>query len=400
MTSKLTSKEHLAKILSETQATIMEHNSRCVRGSVEVDARLFESMIMELQERRKADSEPDYDIHRDANRYRFLRDKDAFGDEGSPGLAGWDDLAELDMGEFDSAVDARINDSGIALYSIERLPTEGADADIYAELYRLRSEIKGPDGFDTWRDAAIAEKKARVELEKQINQSGRDIDYLGAMAAFHSDKWHKMDPITGYMHGWNARRNHAQQQVVPATLPCSVELKPGLIIGMGCKTETLLTALRSRADYNADIDAMTPEQRAEHDANIEAFKAMLPQPAPVVPEEMTAGIAVKHWQGGRGSIESFVAGYNFCRAAMLTAAPQPQNEQQNIPEIIPGWIPVSERMPEGSEEVLCAKEFDGPGDWRRKVGYLLAGKWTVYGASWAPTHWMPLPAAPEEVKGE
>ena len=51
MTSKLTSDERLVKILSETQATIMEHNSRCVRGSVEVDARLFESMIMELQER-------------------------------------------------------------------------------------------------------------------------------------------------------------------------------------------------------------------------------------------------------------------------------------------------------------------------------------------------------------
>lgn len=55
MTSKLTSNERLAKILSETQATIMEHNSRCVRGSVEVDALLFESMIMELQERRKAE---------------------------------------------------------------------------------------------------------------------------------------------------------------------------------------------------------------------------------------------------------------------------------------------------------------------------------------------------------
>lgn len=67
---------------------------------------------------------------------------------------------------------------------------------------------------------------------------------------------------------------HAQP-VVPATLPCSVELKPGLIIGKGCKTETLLTALRRRADYNADIDAMTPEERAEHDASIKAFKAML-----------------------------------------------------------------------------------------------------------------------------
>lgn len=82
------------------------------------------------------------------------------------------------------------------------------------------------------------------------------------------------------------------------------------------------------------------------------------------------------------------------RAAMLAAA------DCSIPMISDRWITVSERIPEGSEEVLCAKEFDGPGDWRRKVGYLLAGKWTVYGASWAPTHWMPLPAAPQEVKGE
>lgn len=42
------------------------------------------------------------------------------------------------------------------------------------------------------------------------------------------------------------------------------------------------------------------------------------QPATAVPEEMTAGIAVKHWQGGRGSIESFVAGCNFFRAAILS----------------------------------------------------------------------------------
>lgn len=58
MTNNQLTDERLVKILSETQATIMEHNSRCVRGSVEVDARLFESMLMELQERRMADSEP------------------------------------------------------------------------------------------------------------------------------------------------------------------------------------------------------------------------------------------------------------------------------------------------------------------------------------------------------
>ncbi|WP_414446084.1 DUF551 domain-containing protein [Citrobacter europaeus] len=68
----------------------------------------------------------------------------------------------------------------------------------------------------------------------------------------------------------------------------------------------------------------------------------------------------------------------------------------NSPVIPDTWIPVSERMPEGGEEVLCTKEFDGPGDWRKKVGYWHEGKWVVYGASWTPTHWMPLPAAPQQ----
>ena len=48
------------------------------------------------------------DVERDAQRYRFLRDKDAFGDDGEPGLATWDDLIELDMNEFDAAIDARM----------------------------------------------------------------------------------------------------------------------------------------------------------------------------------------------------------------------------------------------------------------------------------------------------
>lgn len=127
---------------------------------------------------------------------------------------------------------------------------------------------------------------------------------------------------------------HAQQPVVPATLPCSVELKPGLIIGKGCKTETLLTALRRRADYNAEIDAMTPEERAEYDANIEAFKAMLPQPAqaaPVVPDgyvtvpreptdEMIAA-AMNCEDVLFNSDDSFCVQFGNIYEAMLAAAP-------------------------------------------------------------------------------
>lgn len=127
--------------------------------------------------------------------------------------------------------------------------------------------------------------------------------------------------------------------VVPATLPCSVELKPGLIIGKGCKTETLLTALQRRADYYAEIDAMTPEQRAEHDANIAAFKAMLPKPdiemlssalrnAPLAPSDSQgrprSPIVPEAKCDDDGSVTSdFDHGWNACRAAMLQAGNSP-----------------------------------------------------------------------------
>lgn len=68
----------------------------------------------------------------------------------------------------------------------------------------------------------------------------------------------------------------------------------------------------------------------------------------------------------------------------------------NSPVIQDGWVACSERLPEWNDDVLCATEFDGPGDWRKKVGYWHDGKWVIYGGSWTPTHWMPLPAAPQQ----
>ncbi|MDN6682019.1 MAG: DUF551 domain-containing protein [Enterobacterales bacterium] len=52
---------------------------------------------------------PAAEVERDALRYRFLRDKDFFGDEDEPGLVGWEGLVELGYNEFDAAVDARIS---------------------------------------------------------------------------------------------------------------------------------------------------------------------------------------------------------------------------------------------------------------------------------------------------
>ncbi|EHN5988826.1 DUF550 domain-containing protein [Salmonella enterica] len=116
--------------------------------------------------------------------------------------------------------------------------------------------------------------------------------------------------------------------IVPETLPCSVELKPGLIIGKGCKTETLLTALKRRADYYAELEALTPEQRAEHDAGIAEFiksfgnseqlnSPVTPDDWVMVPKEPTQAM-INAWLSEVANFRGHVAGYK----AMLAAVPE------------------------------------------------------------------------------
>ncbi|EPF7830888.1 DUF551 domain-containing protein [Klebsiella pneumoniae] len=80
-----------------------------------------------------------------------------------------------------------------------------------------------------------------------------------------------------------------------------------------------------------------------------------------------------------------------CRAAMLAAAPQSPGSE---PATVPGkWIPVSERMPENDGAYLC---------WDNRYVTTYA---FIFGAWQANqfiakniTHWMPLPAGPQEVR--
>ncbi|HBX2740462.1 TPA: DUF551 domain-containing protein [Klebsiella pneumoniae] len=89
----------------------------------------------------------------------------------------------------------------------------------------------------------------------------------------------------------------------------------------------------------------------------------------------------------------------------LAAAPHDTpalNSVQSVDSVADRWIPVSERMPDNTEPVLCIEKradfgtygqpfvcwHDG-GGWVGKTNYRLI-----------VTHWMPLPAAPQEVKSE
>ena len=62
---------------------------------------------------------------------------------------------------------------------------------------------------------------------------------------------------------------------------------------------------------------------------------------------------------------------------------------------IPRWIPVSDRLPESGQRVIVCRK-----DGRVEQGVYLGvnGWWKAYGTNTKSiTHWMPMPAPPEEV---
>ncbi len=146
---------------------------------------------------------------------------------------------------------------------------------------------------------------------------------------------------------------------------------------------------------------------------IPVYREAGPQPATVVPDAATAIRAClsEFPESARDIVEECAdIAENACRAAMLAAVPQPPGSDLVT---APGkWIPVSERMPEDDDFVYIWPRPDfgvelhvGQYCERSHKG----GGWYAqfyeqnYGIEWHPitvTHWMPLPAGPQGVKGE
>ena len=120
-------------------------------------------------------------------------------------------------------------------------------------------------------------------------------------------------------------------------------------------------------------------------------------PIPVVPEEKPMPNPLKMYAVDAVAAIAEVRGWNACRAAML------QSQDSGIKD---SWISCSERMPDSKTAVLVAVEFDRKGDWRMKWATYIPGHpdandgWIIPGASWIPSHWMPLPEPPQESQSE
>ncbi|MEY7764149.1 DUF551 domain-containing protein [Klebsiella pneumoniae] len=146
------------------------------------------------------------------------------------------------------------------------------------------------------------------------------------------------------------------------------------------------------------------EAQADHFGWGSALTEIIPlfrhaQPAPVVPDERDKTVDADD----HPLLWSFNEGWNACRAAMLAVAPQSPGSE---PATVPGkWIPVSERMPEVGVKVLCFPAEDEP------IHAVFNGQLWLQDVSWSGseepidnvipvtvTHWMPLPAGPQEVR--
>ncbi|WP_334676196.1 DUF551 domain-containing protein [Klebsiella oxytoca] len=134
---------------------------------------------------------------------------------------------------------------------------------------------------------------------------------------------------------------------------------------------------------------------------------VIPDGYVMVPKEPTVEMVKKMRYHVGGYDRNIKDGYKAMLAAAAHDTPA-LNSVQSVDSVADTWIPVSERMPGKNQSVLISVNFDSS-----LVGPLICtarytgstfrrGDATVKPGAGIEevTHWMPLPAAPQEVKGE
>ncbi|XFP58780.1 DUF551 domain-containing protein [Klebsiella pneumoniae] len=161
-------------------------------------------------------------------------------------------------------------------------------------------------------------------------------------------------------------------------------------VWIACRRAAMLQELQKSAGAEATCRSNKNVQDMQVDNSL-----AIPDGYVMVPVEPN-GDMLAAAQDAYGETDGDIA--STLRAAMLAAAPQSPGSD---PATVPGkWIPVSERIPDNTEPVLCIEKRADFGTYGQPfVCWHDGGGW-VGKTNYRPivTHWMPLPAAPREVE--
>ena len=195
---------------------------------------------------------------------------------------------------------------------------------------------------------------------------------------------------------WGYDRDEFNEALTPSTVLAlldELETKDSMIAAQQHEIRTLLNALEGRPCPKCNDTGMADSGGTQpwgEPISVPCDCAAPPSPV-AVPDAMEMDddfdSAFEHGKA---------VGWNACRAAML------QGADGNAPVISDGWVACSERMPEREVDVqvYCAEKKE------QMVAYLERneGEGLFRFATWRtgdgiycqPTHWMPLPAAPQQ----
>ncbi|CAH5985100.1 hypothetical protein AI3067V1_0887 [Klebsiella pneumoniae] len=278
--------------------------------------------------------------------------------------------------------------------------------DITELALRLKLEVhRAVSNFNPQMNIKTRDLKELVEALEKAQHRIDELEARMAMAAMDSESWClPLDYLQGHKDGleWASQLAEANHPETgdwlyddPIELANAIRKGPDIPPAQPV-ADTEPVAWRWRWSDDAEGYWRYTEEQRETRGSVTAQPLYRhAQPAPVVPELRV------DWQENE-----FSAGWNACRAAMLHAGNSPaqsdcfpaQNHvspEQNgdAPAQSQGWIQVSERMPENDGAYLC---------WDNRYVTTYA---FIFGAWQANqfiakniTHWMPLPAGPQEVR--
>ncbi|HHT0060551.1 TPA: DUF551 domain-containing protein [Raoultella planticola] len=192
------------------------------------------------------------------------------------------------------------------------------------------------------------------------------------------------EPKIGFSAGWNACRAAMLQE-----LPKSAEESNN------CRSSENVQVMQ----VMQDVSRCSTKSAPALDSPPKTAESRVGN-SPVIPDGLIAAVnRLLDSDGSRGCYSAIQCGDAHDEIErLLAAAPHDTPALNSVQSIVtvPGkWIPVSERVPENDGAYLC---------WDKRYVTTYA---FIFGAWQANqfiakniTHWMPLPAAPQEVKGE